>query len=329
MRPRANAIWLVLLLVLGAGAIGVLQKPLSERCARAKEGGDIYLLPPPDVLSVLTLGYRSATADVLWANLLVTQGFRTQQRVRYSNVVPEIEAIISLDPAFRDPYLQTDTLVTYQSVEAPQEDIRKVREILERGVAQFPLDPDMWLLLGEFTTFVAPPSYLLDQAEAERWRVEGLPYLERAVELSGANPNIAWQALGAGSHLTRAGERVAAIRFYQKVLATTEDEELQVNARQHLKVLLAEEEKLGASDRKSIADEVIARQARAYDAVQPAYRDVRKSDFTGLPRAMMLLMLPPRDAAACAGGASAREAPTSRCAPSWKEWSLRVLDERR
>src|SRR6185503_18069668 len=119
-----------------------------------------------------------------------------------------------------------DALITFQSAETPLEEVRKAREIMERGVAARPLDGELWLVLGQFVSYIAPGSYLTDEEEIKRWRREGVVYLARAAELGGDDSKISWQALGGVGILHRAGERDAAIRFLKRTMAVTEDEEL-------------------------------------------------------------------------------------------------------
>ncbi len=332
-QPRSDDgrrdVWLLLgLACASAAGVAATQHHAATIGSKVKERGEVYLLPPPDELKVMSIGYRAALADVLWANLLVTQGFRTQERLRYSNVVPGLESISELDPQFREPYLYADSLILYQAVAAPIEDVRAVRTILEQGIKNRPLDGEIWLLLGQYLSFRAPASFLKDEDEKARWRTEGLLYLERAVELAGANSNIAWQALGGGSHYKRAGERDAAIRFYQKVLATTEDEELAASARASLDALLRDEERHGAEERSQAMVEAARAEAESFEWLEPIKRATRRIAFTGLPRTAMLSMSPPLDGYACAGGAASTRALEPVCARTWVEWSARELAKR-
>ncbi len=321
-----DAIVAVGLVVVSALAVATTQSSASRIEAKVKESSDVYLLPPPEQLDVMSLGYRSALADILWADVLVVQGLRLQEKRRYSNVVPLLESVIALDPQFREPYLLADTLITFQRTAAPVEEVRTARKILEMGVKNRPLDAELWLILGQFTSFIAPASYLKDEDEKERWRHEGLPYLERAVELAGPDSDIAWLAVGGASAYRRLGERDASIRFYQKVLATTDDEELKADVQQKLEGFLSEEQATGAQDRMQIAETTAERQARRFASLQPRYLDIRRFSYAGLPRSAMLAMGPPRDPALCAGGASASAASSARCAFSWIEWAKRTTE---
>jgi hypothetical protein len=292
-----------LALLLAGGLIASVREPLAERERRVKETSDVYVLPEPDEVVRMSLGYRAALADYLWASVLVTQGLRTQERRRFDNLTRLIDAINALDPQFRDPYRLADALITFQANTTPHAEVLKVREILERGVKNRPLDGELWLGLGQFLAFIAPASnYLKDQAEIDEWRQTGSRYLARAAELGGGDAKISWQALGGAGILSRAGERDAAIRFLRRTLAVTDDDELKAKIRPQLEALMGEE------------------QRELYQRREAAFAEVWRGDLPFVGKSTVLLLGPPPNPAYCAGGAHATEAA---CATTWREWAER------
>jgi tetratricopeptide (TPR) repeat protein len=296
----------------GAFALGVMlvastQLPVREISLTLKETSEAYLLPPADHLVLMSLGHRQALADLLWANVLVTQGIRMEQRRRFETVGAYLEAIIELDPQFREPYLLSDTLLTFQAVEVPLSEVYRARQVLERAVKERPDDAMLWLQLGQFMAFIAAPSYLKDPAEQERWRVEGARYLARAAELGVADPNIQWQALGGAGILSRAGERDAAIAFIARTLATDpKDEELRAKLEGQLAELQGEAKQE-------------ARRARV-----GAFRQVWQQNYSGRTLDFVHAAGFPADAALCAGGLRSEHAGEPACASDWAEWARRV-----
>jgi hypothetical protein len=285
-------------LVLSASlVVALVRAPLFERHRHLRETTDAYILPPPRELVVLSLGYRSALADLLWSHVLVAQGLHAQQKRRYDSVATMLEAILALEPTYREPYLFTDTLITFQMGGTSPEDARRVRAILEMGVANRPLDGEIWLGLGEFVAYVAPGSYLTDPEEQAQWRVAGARFLAHAAELG--NDNARWQAMGGAGILTRMGERDAALRFLRRSLAVAEDPELKESLQAHLLHLLGEQrdESFHRVDAKIIAQ--------------------RRADLPQVSRTLYMLLGPPRDAAACAGPGHEEELA---CAPSFHAW---------
>lgn len=132
--------------------------------------------------------------------------------------------------------------------------------------------------------------------------MDGARYLARAAELGGDNANRSWQALGGASILKRAGERDAAIRFLQRTLAVTDDDELKQNIQAQLDKLMGEE------------------MLEAYKHRQRGFTELWARDLPYVNKTTMLVLGPPPDAAYCAGGAHSAEA---RCATTWKAWSDR------
>ncbi len=302
MGVREHALSLALIAASAAGVASV-RGALFETEKRVKETSDVYVLPPPAQVKTLSLGYHAALADLLWSHVLVSQGLHTYERRRFENLTLLLDTINELDPLFRDPYAMADALITFQAAETPHDEVVKAREIMERGVRNRPLDAELWLVLGQFVGMIAPSSYLTDPEEQAAWRADGGPMLERAAELGGDNANISWQALGGAGIFSRAGQRDAAIRFLQRTMAVTDDEELKQKIQRQLDALLGEE------------------QAEAYRRHLAAFNELWKRDLPFVKKTTILVLGPPRDPASCAGPAHADE---QRCAHTWKDWRARA-----
>ncbi len=294
--------WLRTLLLVGAaaGGIALTREHLAEQHLHAVETSDVYVLPPPEQVVTLSLGYRAALADVLWADVLVSQGLHVQERRHYQLVPGLIDTINALDPEFRNPYTFADALITFQIGKASHDEVVAARRIMERGTKNLPLDAEIWLDLGSFVSFIAPSSYLTDPVEKKQWRIDGAPYLERAAELAGQDSSIAWRALGGASVYGRAGERDAEIRFLKRACAVTDDAELKIEC----------QKRLGAKLDEAARDKAEARAS--------AFLKIWKGDVRYVSLGRLLLLGPPKDVAYCAGG-SHEDVP--RCAATWKEWA--------
>lgn len=308
---RTTQLGVLLLSAMLGGAIVLVssvRRTLFDTHKQVKNQHDVYFLPPPDQVAVMSMGYEAALADVLWAHVLVSQGLHTFEKRRFENLTRLYDTINELAPTWRSPYLLADALITFQAATTPIEEIVKAREILERGVEHRPYDGEIWLNLGQFVSFVAPASYIEDHDPemAQRWRREGVAYLARAAELGAGNSDISWQALGGANILLRSGERDAAIRFLKRTYAVTDDEELKANILSRLERLLAERD--------------LAHYRRREEAFQKSFR-------TALPflsRDQALVIGPPPRPAECAGS---DDAPA--CATTWRQWSERFDDEER
>lgn len=296
------------LVALTAVACGIFsQLPTRITHEKTKETKDAYLLPPPEHLVVMSLGHRSALADVLWAKLLVSQGLRLSERRRYDIAVEHIDAINELDPKWRDPYKLSDSLITMQAKAPPRDQIYATRRILERGVKERPMDAELWLILGQFVSFIAPGTFLDDDPEeAQRWRQEGVDYLARAAELAPTDSNIVWGSLGGAGIYARMGRLDRAVEMYTVILATTDDAELRDNIESQLAGLLAakkiESAQLMGAERRKRFEEIV------------------RDRYPGVSLGKAALLDFPRDTGRCAG-ASLSNAPASECAGSWHNWA--------
>jgi hypothetical protein len=237
-RRRREAVGLLGFCALAVLLVASVRARLFTAHKRVKEREDVYFLPPPEQVVTMSLGWRHAAADLLWSHVMVAQGLHTFERRRFANLLLLYDAINALDPTWRTPYVYAEALVTFQGNTTPYEEIVKVREILERGVRELPFDAELWLNLGQFVSFVAPPSYLEDRPdEADRWRREGVAALQRAAELSGGDSWIAWQALGGASILEQLGDEKGALDLLRRIYVVTDDLELKEDLRRRMQRL--------------------------------------------------------------------------------------------
>ncbi len=302
--PEKRALLRTAILVGAAAlAVGSVRAKVAGMHAHVKETADVHLLPPPQQVVALSLGYRAALADVLWAHVLVSQGLHTAARRKFDNLAELIETINALDPQFREPYMLADALIMLQVTAATPEDARRTRAIFERGLENRPLDAELWRTAGQFVTFIGPGVLRDDPATAEAWRMEGARMLARAAELGGDQGFAGWSAVAGAGILGQKGERDAAIRLLQRQLAVTEDPELRERLERQLAAYVGEAQKDAYLRRQR---ELVATARRALPYVSRIEIDV---------------LGPPFDPAFCAGGAHADD---RRCALTWKDWSART-----
>ncbi len=225
-RPTARPPWgsILVLLLCAVGLWGV-RSEAAERFDRLTTKSDTYALPSPEQTVVLSLGYRAAVADLIYAHTLVSYGLHFQERRRFEHVGDYLETVNALDPTFAQPYLFADTLLTLQP-EAPRpQDYVRAREVLERGIEALPYHQELWFVAGQFIGYIAPP-HLGDAEQARRWRVDGARLLARACELATDNVRIPRHCIVAASLLNDAGEREALIQMLSRTLAVQDDPEV-------------------------------------------------------------------------------------------------------
>ncbi len=293
MKSTLLALGLLVGSMLGIAAV---QPELARSAAQIKQRDDVFLLPPPKQLQKMTLGYRAAATDLLWAKLVLENGLHFTEHRPFPDLPRYVEGILALEPSFPTVYQFLDTMVLYAPEGNTPENARLVRRYLERGTRERPFDPKIWQQYGQFLAFFAP-SFLTEKPEIEQWRKDGAHALARAVEL-GADAD---RSLAASTILGKEGESKAAIAHLQRAYALSDDPETRRQISAKLRKL-----------------EATAESELAVDVVEHEWR----SRYGFLSRGEALLVGPHREAAACAGPSSydARRCP--------RDWGA-LVDQRR
>jgi hypothetical protein len=279
MSARGSFVLGILGALLGIGGIALVQPPLAESVHKVRQRDDVFLLPPPAQLRAMTLGYRAAAADLVWAKLILEYGLHWQEKRPFPDVTRYIDGVLALEPDFPTLYEFVDTILVYPPPPGgTEEDARTARRYLERGTRERPYDPNAWLRYGQFVAFLAP-SFLKDPKESDRWRVDGANAMLRAVELGSSSQ----RSLAATSILDRAGERNATIAHLERSYAMTDDPDM----REQLMLRLVKLK--GAAD----AEQAIGVFEREW-----------WTHYHFLTRGQTLLIGPQRSPTACAGPGS-------------------------
>lgn len=288
----------VLLAMTACVVIGLIRPGLAARFHELRVTSDVYPFGSPEQVVVQSLGYRAALADAIFAHVRVSYGLHFQEHRRFEFVGDYLDTVTTLDPTFRDPYRYADTLLVF-SPEAPRlADYERARELLLRGLEAHPHDTELWLTTGQYLAYLAPP-YLPDQNKKREWRVEGAKILSRACELANRNENVPYNCIVAASLLQEAGEREAAIESLRRLLAVSEDPEIQKLALGYLAKRLDEREKERAELRRD------------------QFRTAWQEDLPFVNKDLLLALGPRFDPARCAG---AENTMRDGCATSWKAW---------
>ena len=219
--------WLpaVAVFVFCAGTVAWTRPKLFRIESIAKEKTNVYSLPPPNVLATMTMGYRTATADYLWAHVLVTSGLRMGEKRPFSEVAEYLDAINYLDPHFREPYRLADTLLTFQINDTQRKaSASAAMRILERGVTEFPYDAELHVNYGQFLAYIAPAFYEDGSEERMQVRRQGALVLMRAGELG--DDQIIKKTISAATMLNKMGEIDAAISFLERLYSIADNDEV-------------------------------------------------------------------------------------------------------
>ena len=268
MMRKSGSVLLLAALFLGGGTLlEIGRQRLLKMHQSADIQKDIYPLPRTELLPIFSLGYRQAAADLLFTSTLIQHGQHFQQKRKFSHAALYLEAMIALDKTFRRPYLFADTFITVKPQAINSEDAYAARRNLEKGMDALPTDQELWVVAGQFVTYVGPS--MLSKEEGRQWRKDGAKMLAAACEMTSSNENLPFQCIAASATLSKSGESEAAIRMLEKTLAITDDPELRELALGQLKQLNNQVDATRASiiaeRRQSIIEEYRAKRTPGLD----------------------------------------------------------------
>jgi hypothetical protein len=276
--------------------ISVMQAPLATRVHTVKQRDDVFAMPSARYIVPMSLGYRAAAADLVWAKLLLEYSNHWADKKYFREAPLFIDDIIALDSTHKTIYRFVDTILIYQPTETNTsrgdiDDCRAARHYLEVGLQNHPYDGELWLHYGQFIAFMGP-AYLTDRDEIEQWRVDGAKAIARSMDLG-----IKVDRTGAAwSILNRSGQRKAAIAVLEHAIALSDDPE--------------EREKY-AAQLQALTNE--AREDEGLKFVKGVETNLRKS-YPYMSRGLALILTPAPNPNACAGPDRAM---TSDCLTSW------------
>lgn len=228
---------IVVALCLVAAVTRSLRLSAFDQHQRAQRYEDTYYLPPARWMPVVSLGYTTAAADLLWCRLLVYFGEELGAHGAVKNLFQYTDAIVTLDPKFRAAYRWAATGIVYRPVPPTLEEALQGAEYLKRAVAIWPNDGELRWDLGSFLRFEVVPLVKNDPARKDRLLAEAAPHLHIA-GLKGAGPP--WLALNNASLLTKLGKKEQAIRQLEEVYPTVNDDETREAIKQRLTQLRSE-----------------------------------------------------------------------------------------
>jgi hypothetical protein len=276
-------------------AVSRVRKPLNAAFLATKIRDDVYALPPPTQLVTMSLGYRSALADLIFAHVLVSSGIHFQEKRGYEFVGKYIEGVNALDPKFEAPYRMADGLITLQAKPVSVDNYRQARRILERGLAEFPFSQALWASAGQFLAYLGPTGEIKGE-ELDDWKLAGARALAHSCELVGSNDPPPQQCIVAAGLLTKSGAAAASRQFIERMLLLNDDPKV----REFMNALL--EKSLGADERERV-------QAR-----REAFKQAWSIDLPFITRGALLTIGPRWEPAACTVSSVT-------CPTSWRAWA--------
>lgn len=273
----------MLLVAVGAVAsIASVRPGLAEDFEQLDRESTVYALPEPEKLSVFTLGYKAAAADLLFGSTLVESGIHFAEHRVFEDLDKYLWAIVSLEPRFYDVYYFADSLLTLSTVEMPAENFVKARRLIEKGLELFPDEPQLWLSSGQFLAYSAPQR-IPDSEDKSEWRAAGARVIHHACEIWPRDTPLPIGCVGSARYLSENGEREAEIRSLERMIAVSDDQKVRAQAMTRL------------------AELSNSRDARKRQERLEALAAEQRADFPGLSESRYQLLTPPADPTACVG----------------------------
>ncbi len=219
MRVWGSLLALVLFVGVAAG-VGSLRRRAMDQYLATQTYEDIYYLPPPDWLQVMSLGHRRALADLIWLRALIYFGDELENRGAVKHVFNYGESMLALDPDFRRVYRWVGVVGVYTPTGSPPEFIERAIDVLRRGVERFPDDGELAWDAGATITYELLPNLPKDDPDREHLEAEGNDYMMTAARLGAGPP---WLVLTNASSLRKLGEKDLELRHLEEVYALVRD----------------------------------------------------------------------------------------------------------
>lgn len=299
-RRRSGAGSAAWVLILGCAVVVGLVRPRAVQLHQdLGKSPEVYKLPAVEHLQLMSLGYRSALADLLFGSTLVTAGIHFAERRIFEYLDHYLEAIVALEPEYRDAYYYADSLLTLSTVEMPKRNYRIARDFQEKGRRLFPDDAMLWMSSGQFVAYLAPP-HLPPEEDPNEWRRYGAQVLDQGCSLWPDQTDLPYTCLSAATILSREGEMEASIESLRRLVAIADDPQVRQEAEARLTNLLSVQQ----------AEEV-RRRGQLLGELQGA-------DLPFVSRTLYQLLGPPSQVKDCVERAEG-EADAS-CASSFRAW---------
>jgi hypothetical protein len=209
----------VVILGVVAGA-GALRRRAMDQYLATQTYEDIYYLPPPEWLQVMSLGHRQALADLIWLRALIYFGDELENRGAVKHVFNYGESMLALDPDFRRVYRWVGVAGVYTPTGSPPEFIERAVDVLRRGVERFPNDGELAWDAGATIEYELLPNLPKDDPDRERLDAEGHDYMMAAARLGAGPP---WLVLTNATSLRKLGEKDRELRHLEEVYALVRD----------------------------------------------------------------------------------------------------------
>ena len=157
MKAGVRIVGVILLLAIVSGVWSLRGRAMQHYLAM-QTYEDIYYLPPPEWLQVMSLGHRQALADLIWLRALIYFGDEFIHKGAVKHVFNYGESMLALDPDFRRVYRWVGVAGVYTPLGSSTEVMERSIDVLRRGVERFPDDGDLAWDAGATITYELLPA---------------------------------------------------------------------------------------------------------------------------------------------------------------------------
>lgn len=233
MKGVARATALAVLVASVAG-VWTLRGRAMEHYLETQAYEDIYYLPPPQWLEVMSLGYRRALADLIWLRALIYFGDEFENRGAVKHVFNYGDSMLALDPDFERVYRWIGVAGVYTPEGSPVEYLERSVAVLRQGAQRFPDSGKLAWDTGATIAYELLPRLPKDHPSREQLQLEANEHMMAAARL-GEGPE--WLVLTNASLLSKLGHSEREQRHLEEMYAIVRDPEVKVQIERRLSKL--------------------------------------------------------------------------------------------
>ncbi len=219
-------------LLLGAGIITQLARSRATTLRDTWPAeADLLYLPSSTTLRRLSVGHHEFLSDLVAAKANVYFGTQVEAKRGQKWLDRFFHTAIDLDPQFKALYLNGAAMNVYGNKDVTLDSVLKADAIVERGLAAFPLEWEMWFQSGFNKFFELPKLVNPKDPRAVGWRQLGIEHLRQAATFDNVPsylPNLVSRLL------TKQGHDELAVQHLEQAYAVTTNEDTRTQIRNKL-----------------------------------------------------------------------------------------------
>lgn len=264
------------LLIAALAGVWTLRGRAMDDYLATRSYEDIYYLPPPQWLDVMSLGHRRALADLIWLRALIYFGEEFEHQGAVRHVFSYGEAMLALDPDFRRVYRWVGVAAVYTPLGSTNAVVERAIDVLRRGIERFPEDGQLAWDAGATIMYELLPNLPEDDPRQERLRMEGNEHMMAAARL-GAGPD--WLVITNATALRKLGEKERELRHLEEMYAIVRDPKV----RSEIEIRLSQ-----------LRDEAYA---EAFRSANEEFEERRLEEFPYMPASLYFFVADPVEVA--------------------------------